>query len=334
MRTLIYFVLSVSVMLSVACTKAKTVATELSRPYISFVPSQTEVPTKKNDLTNSALTSPATPIATTQREIIELTSENFVVLDQVYSDASVSQVMLELNKLSNKLPKDATIYLVLNSPGGSVDSGMSLITFVKAIPQNVKTLSIFSASMGFQTVQNLGERLVLPNSTLMSHRAKFGVRGEAPGEMFSQLNYVMSIINGLDQTAAARMGMSFDEYRKLVADEYWTYGENAVGEKAADRVVLAKCSQTLFTETKSQNVETMFGDFEVQTSKCPLIPGALSVEQKLNTYSVTHDGKTIIKTTRQPASDSQVSYVRMMFENKTEFVSKYILTNEYQKFQK
>lgn len=309
-KAIFLLTLSMALVLAVGCDYARKTISSLAPirtiSTIQFAPVINPTP----------ITNLKTTVAKVQElEVVELTENNTVVLDQVFSNDSVSKVMLELQALSNKLKKNDIIYLVLNTPGGSVDAGNSLITFVKALPQNVKTISIFSASMGFQTAQNLGERLVLPNSTVMSHRAKFGVQGEAPGEMFSQLNYIMSIINGLDQVAAARMELSFDDYRKLVADEYWSYGANAVSEKSADRVILATCSKELY-RTRKTNVETMFGSVEVEVSKCPLIPGMVSINAK------------------SKMSNSELQYIKMMFENKKEFVNKFIVTNEYLKFQK
>ncbi len=170
--------------------------------------------------------------------------------------------------------------------------------------------------MSFQTAQNLGERLVLPNSTVMSHRAKFGISGEAPGELFSRLRYIMTLLDGLDQVAASRMGMTFDDYRTLIADEYWSYGANAVIEHAADRVVLAKCSAAMMAEVTTTTVQTFFGNFEVAVSKCPLVPGILSVSSK--------NGVSLEET----------NYVKAMFLNKTAFLQDYILTNKWTKFQK
>jgi ATP-dependent protease ClpP protease subunit len=256
-------------------------------------------------------------LKTEKIEIIDLTEENSVTMDQVFTDESVNVVMRQLQKLSDNLPKEKVITLVLKSPGGSVDAGNELISFAKALPQKVRTLSIFSASMSFQTSQNLGERLVLPHSTVMSHRAKFGISGEAPGEMFSKLKYIMSSIDELEQIAAARMQMTFDDYRKLVADEYWVYGNNAVKDRAADRLVLARCSKEMTEGTKTLEIDTMFGVFKVEVSKCPLIPGIMSI--KSPTDSVTQE---------------QLNYVKKMITNKKQFVEDYVLTMKWEQFQK
>lgn len=251
-------------------------------------------------------------------EVIELNEDNMIVLDQAFDDSSVTKVMQDLQKLSEKLPEDSTVYLVLNSPGGSVPAGQLLISFIKGLPLKVKTLSIFSASMAFQTVQSLDERLILDSGSLMSHRAKFGVQGEGPGEIFSRLKWIMSMVDSLDANAAQRMGMSFDEYRNLIADEYWVFGQNAVKDKAADRAVFAKCAKNL-SGVREVTVETMFGPFEVTVSKCPLLPGALSIKAM---------------APQTPDTNKGLEYVKQMFTDRNQFVRDFIMTNKYEEYLK
>jgi ATP-dependent protease ClpP protease subunit len=259
------------------------------------------------------------PSVNDKMEVITLTQENMVVLDQAFTDESVTRVMIELQKLSDNSRKNEVLYLVLNTPGGSVDAGQKLISFAKALPQKVKTLTLFSASMGFQTVQNLDERLILETGTLMSHRARFGVQGQAPGEIYSRLRYIMSMLDVLDATAAARMSMGFNEYRALIHDEYWVFGQQAVKDKAADRTVLAKCGKGL-DSTRRTEVDTMFGSFKVKVSACPLMPGILDVEAPSD-----------IKA--EELSDA-LRYVKMMYLDRTGFVREFVMTNKFMEFQK
>lgn len=265
------------------------------------------------------------PIRTSQAiksvpvEVVTLTADNMVVMDQVFNEQSVSTVMLELKKLSDKLKPEATIILVLSSPGGSVDAGLRLLSFAKALPQRVKTLTLFSASMAFQTAQELDERLILDTGTMMSHRGTFGCKGEARGEIETCMRFTMSIFDAMEAKSAQRMGMTFKAYQDLIRDEYWAYGQDAVNEKAADRVVLAKCGKGL-DGTKMQLVDTFFGTFNVEVSKCPLIPGYISV-QPMDAKAKQDTGVTTL-------------YVKSMFSNKQGFVKEFISTNKWTQFQK
>jgi len=251
-------------------------------------------------------------------EVIELSKKNMVVMDAEFSDESVTRVMQELQKLSNSNAKDATLYLVLNSPGGSVTSGQLLISFARALPQKVKTITIFAASMAFQTVQSLDERLILETGTLMSHRAKFGVQGQGPGEIFSRLNYIMSMVDALDANAAHRMGMSFDDYRNLIHDEYWVFGQKGVSDKAADRTVLAKCAKEL-NGTRTTTIETMFGAVEIELSECPLMPGILGAKMKNGAAE---------------NEDKALNYVKEMYTDRAGFVKDFVMNNKFEEYQK
>lgn len=252
------------------------------------------------------------------REVIMLTEDNMVTLDQAFDDNSVTQAMVEMKRLSDKAPKGSTLYLVLNTPGGSVDAGLKLISFLKALPQKVKTLTIFAASMGFQTVQNLDERLILESGTLMSHRATFGVQGQGPGEIFSRLKYIMSMIDSLDSIAAARMNITFDAYRKMIHDEYWAYGENATRENAADRTVVARCGKGLDL-TKKSRVDTIFGRAEVEMSKCPLMPGIISMS---------------VVRSENGDRDKVTKYAKLMLTDRNKFLRDFVMTNRTLEYQK
>ena len=141
--------------------------------------------------------------------VILLTKKNTLVFNDVVTAKSVADIQVKLLEKSNTMPKKSTIYLVLDTPGGSVMDGSLLIDTIKAMPQKVKTLTVFSASMGFQFVQNFDDRLIIPSGTLMSHRARIGgLGGEIFGELDTRLNMIKRRITYLDKIAAKRMGMT------------------------------------------------------------------------------------------------------------------------------
>lgn len=273
------------------------------------------IATIKNKDTDNLEKFPVVIGPTEEVEIITLNDDNSISMNQAFDPNSVQKVMLELQKLSDKLPKDSIIYLVMNTPGGSVDAGFKLIAFAKALPQKIKTITIFAASMGFITVQQLDERLILANGTLMSHPASFGVEGQTPYQVLSRTKWIMSMLEAVDQSCADRMQLSKSDYQSLVHDEYWTYDSNAVNEKAADRKVLAKCGEYA-SRSKWRDVETMFGTFSVEFPSCPLIPGYISVKAPSD------------------ATDAAVNYVKLMFTDRDKFTKQFITNNKYLEFQR
>lgn len=229
----------------------------------------------------------AKPIELTKKtiEIITLTEENSVAFRGPVTGASVSEMQTKLFEKSQKARANDSIIMVMNSPGGEVINGIRFIDSVKPLPQKVKTLTIFAASMAFQMVQNFDERLVTPSGVLMSHRASGGFEGEfsgdGKGEMITRLNWVLRIVKNLDIVAAARMSLSFKDYEELIRDEYWVTGQEAVDAKAADRVVLAKCDKTLLDGTEEVQIESFFGNATLTFSKCPLITNPTKVKISL-----------------------------------------------------
>lgn len=215
--------------------------------------------------------------ANSRNEIV-LNSENSVVFSGPVTPASVAKNQKRLAEVSNNLDSDDVIYLVIDSPGGSVLSGLEFITFAKALPQKVKPICLYCASMGYQIFQALDERLVLPSSSLMSHRASLsGIGGQIPGEIDTRLNSIRRILDELDKGTAARVGMTFEEYRKAIYDELYLWGKEAVEQKHADRMPSIRCDKKLTNGTREELIPTFFGAVKVVFSNCPLISGPLSV---------------------------------------------------------
>lgn len=210
------------------------------------------------------------------KKIVKLEAKNTVVFRGPVTAGSVSQIMIKLKKASRKLRKNATIYLVIDSPGGSVFAGLGLIDFMKALPQKITTITLFAASMGFQIVQNSDHRMIMTNGTLMSHRARGGVEGQFDGELESRYKMVKRAIDYMDVIASKRMGLSLKTYKALILNEYWVHGFDAVADRAADEQILVQCGVSL-DGTELIKLRTFFGTINAKFSKCPLIKAPVGV---------------------------------------------------------
>jgi ATP-dependent Clp protease protease subunit len=208
---------------------------------------------------------------------IILTDKNTVSFNDEFNDMTVAKKQTELFQLAASSP-EKDLYLVMNSPGGSVFAGSLFIDTVKALNKNVHTITIFSASMAYHTVQGLGKRLILPSGMLMSHRAYVGgLKGQFPGELNTRIKMLMDSTEELDKIAASRVGMSLEDYKKSIHDELWLTGPESVKQNHADEVVRAVCDKSL-SGSSVETFMTFFGKINVEFSKCPLITGPLSIE--------------------------------------------------------
>jgi ATP-dependent protease ClpP protease subunit len=248
---------------------------------------------------------------TDEVKTIVLEESNTISLRDAVNWNSMSILQADLLKKSIKLGPDEPIYLVLDTPGGSVSAGNMFIETLKGIPNPVHTVVIFAASMGFQITQATEKRYILESGILMSHRATVGLQGQLNGELESRLVFYKTMVDTMEEKVAKRVGMDFLAYKDRIVNEWWEVGYNAVTSKVADEVVIVKCSKTLLRGSIFKRLFSIFGGArKVEFSKCPLIVAPLSVSAA-NTF----DEKT-----------EDITYFNTLFSNKKSFFENYVKT--------
>jgi ATP-dependent Clp protease protease subunit len=208
---------------------------------------------------------------------ITLTDQNTISLNGRVDAQSTTRMMVQLQEL-NKIQTDDPIYLVVNSPGGSIYDGFDFIRFAKTSKRKINTVTVFAASMAFQLVEALGDRYVTPYSTLMSHKARGGFDGEFPGQLDSRYAHVLSHLAEQDKIVINRTKgkQTLESYAKLIQNEYWANSTKAVDDGFADEEVNVSCDKSLEGDTV-QTVDLGFFSVDVVLSKCPLITQPLSI---------------------------------------------------------
>jgi ATP-dependent protease ClpP protease subunit len=207
-----------------------------------------------------------------QAEHIVLTQNNHCVIQAAVDYESMQDAKLCLGgQVTKRGRANYPIYLVLDTPGGSVIEGLRFIEWAKTLP-NVHTVSLFAASMGSGIMQALpGKRYVTSTSVIMFHRAKGRFSGQfEDGEVESQLILWKKIVRSMEQANADRIGISLKTYKQKVVNEWWLYGQENVTKKVADKVVTVACSATLMSDVKTVKIETFLGPLEMKVSACPL----------------------------------------------------------------
>jgi len=207
--------------------------------------------------------------------------ENTLVINSVVEDESVAKLIAQAKSMDAALPSGDAINLLLNTPGGSIQSGLELIEVLSSLNRPVNTVIIFAASMGFQIVQNLGKRYVLKNGVLMSHKARGMFNGEFPGQVDSRYGLWINRINELDEQTVKRTSgkQTLKSYRAAYENELWLTGSDAVKGGYADEIVTAKCDKTL-GGTRSE-VLYFFGlKIDVIFDECPL--NTYPIDVKIN----------------------------------------------------
>ena len=212
-------------------------------------------------------------------ETITLTDQNTMYLNSQVDAGSMGELIIKLQEL-NKVDTNDPIYLVLNTPGGSIYDGFDFIRYAKTSRRPVNTVTIFAASMGFQLVEALGKRYMTEFSTLMSHRAKGDIGPlEMPGNHDTRYAHFMSHIKEQDEQVVKRTKGKFtlESYAKIIQDEYWANSSKAISDGFADEEASLLCDKSL-EKTTSKIVNLGFFSVKVELSNCPLITAPLSVE--------------------------------------------------------
>jgi ATP-dependent protease ClpP protease subunit len=236
--------------------------------------------------------------ASVSSETIVLTEDNHIVFSGVVNDESVAKAQVDLVRVALKTPISQPIYLVIESPGGSVTAGNRFIDFGNSFPHKIKPICLFCASMGYHMFQSFDERIVYSSSTLMSHRVSIGgLSGQVPGEAVSRLNDIISVSGEMDAKVAKRIGITLKAYQELIYDELWLSGDGAVKTNHADRIAKIRCHESLFKNTQKSQVMTMFGPVDVESSRCPLVSGFLDAAAGKN--STFRNKEEMIKELRK-----------------------------------
>lgn len=133
-----------------------------------------------------------------------LLNDRIIFINGEINDSMSTIVVSELLYLDSLNNED--IYLYINSPGGSITSGMAIHDTMNYIKSDVRTICIgLAASMGafLLATGTKGKRCSLPNSEIMIHQPLGGTQGQATDikiaaeriiKIKNKLNQILSIV--------------------------------------------------------------------------------------------------------------------------------------------
>jgi ATP-dependent Clp protease protease subunit len=161
-----------------------------------------------------------------------LLKERIVFIGTPIDDTIASLVIAQLLFLESEDP-DKDINLYINSPGGSVSSGLAIYDTMQYIRPDVATICIgLAASMGavLLTGGAKGKRSGLPNSRIMIHQPWGGVQGTA-SDISIQAEEILRTKKRLNEILAGHSGQPLemierdtDRDRYMSSEEAKTYG--------------------------------------------------------------------------------------------------------------
>jgi ATP-dependent Clp protease protease subunit len=167
-----------------------------------------------------------------------LLKERVIFLTGPIEDIGANLVVAQLLFLEAENP-DKDISLYLNSPGGSVTSGLSMYDTMQFIKPDVSTLCVGqAASMGAVLLAGgaKGKRHALPNSRVLIHQVMGGFQGQA-SDIEIHAQEILSIKEKLNNILATHTGQKIDKITKDSDRDNFMSPEEAVEYGLIDSVM-------------------------------------------------------------------------------------------------
>ncbi len=135
--------------------------------------------------------------------------------------------------------KDQDIKFYINSPGGSVSSGLAIYDTMQYVNCDVSTICVGSAaSMGSMLLAagTKGKRMALPNSEIMIHQVMGGAEGQA-SDIKIRAEHILKTKEKMNKLLAQHTGQTFATIEKDSDRDYFMNAEEAKKYGIVDKII-------------------------------------------------------------------------------------------------
>jgi len=167
-----------------------------------------------------------------------LLKDRIIMLSGEVNDVTSNLVVSQLLFLESEDP-DKDIYLYINSPGGSITSGMAIYDTMQYIKSDVSTICIgMAASMGAFLLSSgtKGKRFALPNSEIMIHQPLGGFQGQAT-DIDIHARRILRTKETLNKILSENTGKPLEKINADVERDYFMTAEESMEYGLIDKVI-------------------------------------------------------------------------------------------------
>jgi ATP-dependent Clp protease protease subunit len=167
-----------------------------------------------------------------------LLRDRIVMLDTDVNEHSASLIVAQMLFLESEDP-DKDILFYINSPGGSVISGLSILDTMQFIKCDVSTIVMGqAASMGSLLASSgtKGKRLILPRARHLIHQPLGGAQGQA-SDMEIQVNEILRMKKQLIEIYVTNTGKSYEQLERDMDRDNIMTAEESIAYGLADKIV-------------------------------------------------------------------------------------------------
>ena len=166
-----------------------------------------------------------------------LLKNRIILLSGEINDDTANIVIAELLYLDSLGESD--IFLYINSPGGSITSGMAIYDTMNFIKSDVSTTCVgIAASMAafLLSCGKKGKRYCLPNSEVMIHQPLGGVQGQET-EIDIAAKRIINLKNKLNRILAENTKKNIKQIEKDTDRDYYMSATEALDYGIIDKIL-------------------------------------------------------------------------------------------------
>ena len=160
-----------------------------------------------------------------------------VLLFGEINDKVARAITAQLIALSSENEKP--IRLIVNSPGGHVESGDTIFDIIRFIRSPVIVIGtgwVASAGALIYVAAKKENRFALPNTRFMLHQPSGGAMGRA-SDIAIEAKEIIRMRQRLNETFARETGQTLEKVTRDTERNYWMSGEEAVAYGLASKVI-------------------------------------------------------------------------------------------------
>ena len=167
-----------------------------------------------------------------------LLKDRIIFLGSPIDDNVANLVVAQLLFLTAE-DSEKDIHMYINSPGGSVTSGLAIFDTMRYIKPDVSTICVgLAASMGafLLAAGAKGKRYALPNSEVMIHQPLGGARGQA-SDIKIHADWILKTKDQLNRILAERTGQPIEKVAHDTDRDYFMTAKEAKEYGLIDEVI-------------------------------------------------------------------------------------------------
>ena len=173
-----------------------------------------------------------------------LLKNRIILLSSEINDEVASSVVAQLLYLDSLNHDDISIYI--NSPGGSITSGMAIFDTMNFIESDVSTICLgMAASMGafLLSCGKKGKRYILPHAEVMIHQPLGGAEGQAT-EIKIAAERILKLKDILNNILAKNTNQPLEKIANDTERDHFLTAEEALKYGIVDKIITKKETST------------------------------------------------------------------------------------------